>query len=42
MWWDDAWVALAFLADVAWLVAAILEQPISDGEVIIERTHIYD
>ncbi|KAH0834844.1 hypothetical protein J3R83DRAFT_10465 [Lanmaoa asiatica] len=28
MWWDDAWAVLAFLADVAFLIAAVLEQPI--------------
>ncbi|KAH0834882.1 hypothetical protein J3R83DRAFT_10527 [Lanmaoa asiatica] len=30
MWWDDAWTVLAFLADIAFLITAVLEQPIPD------------
>ena len=42
MWWDDAWAALAFLADIAWLIVAVLEQPISDGKIILKLTHVHD
>lgn len=42
MWWDDAWAMLAFLADIACLIATILEKPISDGKIIIEPAHVHD
>ncbi|KAF8434784.1 hypothetical protein L210DRAFT_968463 [Boletus edulis BED1] len=33
IWWDDGWAMLAFLAEIAWLVTAIIEQPVSDASI---------